>query len=257
MILTISNHKGGVGKTTVSTLLAAYAAKNSEKKILLIDVDHNRGSSSIFFTNREPEHSIMEAFQIYADNPYDTDSVTEAMKAACMKAPGFENLYVLQSSRKLSQITALGLEAESLKDMIEISGLDRFPLVIIDSGNVPCVVSMCISACDKLIIPMMMSQQCVGPTRNTINLAKRKHANILGLIPLTVGKSKWDMAILENWKEIIADSSELGWDLGLMEGIPQSKTVVKADLVNGTFPKVAAPVMRSILESIGFIEEDK
>ena len=40
MILSVCSSKGGVGKTTVSTLLAAYTAKHTEKKILLIDADH-------------------------------------------------------------------------------------------------------------------------------------------------------------------------------------------------------------------------
>ena len=112
------------------------------------------------------------------------------------------------------------------------------------------VVSMCITACDHLLIPMMMSQQCIGPTRNTINLAKRKHADILGLIPLTVGKSKWDRAILENWDEIIRNTPELGWKLGLMEGIPQSKTIVKADLINGSIPAVALPSLEKIFANL-------
>ncbi len=250
MILSVSNHKGGVGKTTVSTLLAAYTARHTDKKILLIDADHNRGSSSIFFSNREPEYSIFDAFQCYAEDPYDTVSVSGAMKKAVVKAEGYDNLFVLQSSRKLAQITALGLEAEALKDMIEIAHFDRYSLVIIDSGTVPCVVSMCITACDRLIIPMMMSQQCIGPTRNTINLARRKHAEILALLPLTVGKSKWDRLILENWAEIIRDSPELGWELGLMEGIPQSRTVVKADLINGSFPAVALPAIEKIFSAL-------
>lgn len=186
----------------------------------------------------------------YAEDPNDVISISQLMKESTVKANGYDNLFVLQSSRRLAQITALGLEAEALADMIRIARFDRYPLVIIDSGTVPCVVSMCISACDKLIIPMMMSLQCIGPTRNTINLARRKHAEILGLIPLTVGKSRWDRAILENWESVIRDSSELGWQLGLMEGIPQSRTIVRADLAGGKFPKIAVPVMERILETL-------
>ena len=237
MILGVCSNKGGVGKTTVSTLLAAYTAKHTDKKILLIDADHNRGSSSVFFSNREPEYSIFEAFQSYAEDPYDTVAVSEAMKKAVVKAEGYENLFVLQSSRKLAQITALGLEAEALKDMIETA--------------VPVIVSMCVTACNRLLIPMMMSQQCVGPTRNTINLARRKHTNVLGLLPLAAGRSRWDRAILENWEEIIRDTPDLGWDLGLMEGIPQSRTVVKADPVSGTIPSVALPALEKIYETLG------
>lgn len=256
MILTVSNHKGGVGKTTVSTLLAAYAAKKTNKKILLIDVDHNRGSSSIFFTNKEPEYSIMDVFEAYEKNLYDSAAITELMKSAAQKVPYYENLYVVQASRKLAQLPSLGLETDALKEILEISHFDRFPLVIIDSGNVPDIVSKCITACDKLLIPIMMSQQCIGPTKNTITLARRKRTEVLGLLPLTVGKSKWDIAILENWKAVIESTPELGWDLGLMEGIPQSKTIVRADLASGNFPKVAVPVMETILESLGIEREN-
>ena len=69
MILSVCSSKGGTGKTTLSTLLADYTAKHTEKKILLIDADHNRGSSSVFFSNREPEDSIFDAFQCYAEDP--------------------------------------------------------------------------------------------------------------------------------------------------------------------------------------------
>ncbi len=251
MILGICSNKGGVGKTTVSTLLAAYTAKHTEKKILLVDADHNRGSSSVFFSNKEPADSIFDAFQCYAEDPYDFLSVSGAMKRAVVKAEGYENLFVLQSSRKLAQITALGLEAEALKDMIGIAHFDRYSLVIIDSGTVPVIVSMCVTACDRLLIPMMMSQQCIGPTRNTINLARRKHTRVLGLLPMAAGRSRWDRAILENWEEIIRDTSDLGWDLGLMEGISQSRSVVKADPVSGTIPPIALPTLEKIYEALG------
>ncbi len=250
MILGVCSNKGGVGKTTVSTLLAAYAAKHTDKKILLIDADHNRGSSSVFFSNREPEHSIFDAFQSYAEDPYDTVAVSDAMKKAVVKAEGYENLFVLQSSRRLAQITALGLEAEALRDMIEIAHFDRYALVIIDSGTVPVIVSMCVTACDRLLIPMMMSQQCVGPTRNTISLARRKQTRVLGLLPLTVGRSRWDRAILDNWEEIIRDTPDLGWDIGLMEGIPQSRAVVKADPVSGKIPPLAIPALERIFAEL-------
>ena len=87
-------------------------------------------------------------------------------------------------------------------------------------------------------------------SRNTINLARRKHTNVLGLLPLAAGRSRWDRAILENWEEIIRDSPDLGWDLGLMEGIPQSRAVVKADPVSGTIPPIALPALEKIFEAL-------
>ena len=69
MILGVCSNKGGVGKTTVSTLLAAYTAKHTEKKILLIDADHNRGSSSVFFLEQRTRGQHLRRFSMLRRGP--------------------------------------------------------------------------------------------------------------------------------------------------------------------------------------------
>ena len=46
-IITVGNFKGGVGKTTVSTLLSYIASENYNKKVLLIDFDPQGNATQI------------------------------------------------------------------------------------------------------------------------------------------------------------------------------------------------------------------
>ena len=46
-IITVGNFKGGVGKTTVCTLLSYIASENYNKKVLLIDFDPQGNATQI------------------------------------------------------------------------------------------------------------------------------------------------------------------------------------------------------------------
>lgn len=55
MIITIANHKGGVGKTTTAVNLAAALAMRRKKKVLLVDMDPQAGLSAALKIDGERE----------------------------------------------------------------------------------------------------------------------------------------------------------------------------------------------------------
>ena len=60
-IISIANHKGGVGKTTTSSSLGV-ALSMKGKRVLLIDLD-SQGNLSSLFVHHEPERTIFEAIK--------------------------------------------------------------------------------------------------------------------------------------------------------------------------------------------------
>ena len=59
-IITIANHKGGVGKTT-STASIGSALAIRGKKVLLIDLDAQQNLSFTLTQNEDPERSVYDA----------------------------------------------------------------------------------------------------------------------------------------------------------------------------------------------------
>ncbi|MFL0810086.1 MAG: ParA family protein [Agarilytica sp.] len=98
MIRVVFNQKGGVGKTSITCNLAAIAAKNG-KRTVVVDLDPQFNASHYLLGDVEVEDSIVD----YLDQ-------TGGMFGAQKKATEFvyetphENLYVLPSSPKLPEI---------------------------------------------------------------------------------------------------------------------------------------------------------
>ena len=93
MIISVINHKGGVGKSCIATNLA-HALASRGKKILVIDCDPQCNTSSIF----SPEGDIAEPtslYDIYAGN-------TSADK--CIHKTSYENIDVVINSPQITHL---------------------------------------------------------------------------------------------------------------------------------------------------------
>ena len=91
-ILTISNQKGGVGKTTTAINLAAAIAMRN-KRTLLIDLDPQSNSTIAFFDSKE---ILTSMFDVFSD--------TRATMASIIKKAKDENLWVAPAKLALAKL---------------------------------------------------------------------------------------------------------------------------------------------------------
>lgn len=109
MIVTIANQKGGVGKTTLITLIANYLSQKG-KSLLLIDTDHQRSLTYLRRTDAEnfPAQEVpYEIVELDLSNPQEVKGYLEELKKeedviSLLDAPGNLTedglLYLLSSS---------------------------------------------------------------------------------------------------------------------------------------------------------------
>lgn len=119
MIVTISNHKGGVGKTALAAHLAFRAAEHV--RVLAVDLDA-QGNLSSTLLDRNARRGGIAAEQLFAE---------QQPEPLATEVP---NLDLLPASRGLTAIDR-GTQASMLQAMAHLKALDRcYHLIVIDTA---------------------------------------------------------------------------------------------------------------------------
>lgn len=146
-IITVANHKGGVGKTTTVASLSSLLAY-AGYKVLMIDLDAQCSLTESFIDD-EPERTVYDAFL----NPRaDWSGIVREVK---------ENLYLMPSSVLVSDLDMmLAAKTQNEKYLLKIlknMGADRdYDIVMLDcSPSLGLVTVNALVAADELYIPTM------------------------------------------------------------------------------------------------------
>jgi len=173
-VISFSNQKGGVGKTTTSREIGLYLAFNGHKT-LLIDADPQANLSASL-----TEEKVSGLYEALKGDDYKLNEVKE-------------NLYLLSGSIKLSLLgKSLIGEIDGytrLRELLKENIFADFEFIIIDTPPSLGVLTInALTASDHLIVPMspaLYSMQGTNDLMNTISQVRKNlndKLNLLGVI---------------------------------------------------------------------------
>jgi cellulose biosynthesis protein BcsQ len=253
MITTFTSMKGGTGKTTITGLLANYCSKILNKRVIIIDIDPQGGSSTLFLGPEAREiidgkstptiYNVLEAVR-------DNTNARALVAKALVKSPFNENVFILPADYRVTSLMSMGETPELLKYALEDAAFAPEIIVLIDSGTSPFLVNMAIAAVsEQVFVPLMLSVQNRKPTADTIQLVLRQRKQLGGIVPVGIGSSKWEEISMESWNERLKSTPLLA-NSRILKGLPYSKTLIHSEWVNQPFPDRFIPVFESIATQI-------
>lgn len=198
-IIAVANQKGGVGKTTTSTNLAACLAE-AGKQVLLVDIDPQGNATS--GVGIEKEEINKTAYDMF---------LGECNLSECLLSSVVDNLNVIPSNENLAgaEIELIGTENREfiLKNCLEpIKGLYDF--VVIDcppSLNILTVNAM--TAADSVIVPIQCEYYALeglSQLIHTINLIQdrlNENLEIEGVVfTMFDSRTNLSLQVVENVK---------------------------------------------------------
>lgn len=140
-IITVIGQKGGIGKTTTSTNVAAAIARSGDASVLLIDLDTRFGDVAVMM-DVKPDVSVSEV----ARDPYYLERDT--FRAALMRHES--GVYVLPASR--DHRSWINCSPEQVQKMVEFAAT-MFDYVVLDTpGTFNDVVSASIAIAHKVVV---------------------------------------------------------------------------------------------------------
>lgn len=243
IVLSITNQKGGVAKTTTALSLAhAFARTRADRKILLIDLDSQRNATSILLGNQEipPERSVYALFQTTKPESGESTgsagprAATEGIKASGILYPTrLPNLFVIPSNLHLveveSQLSGALDGFFRLNDALQVLR-HEFDIIILDCPPSLSVITInAMVSADYLLIPLQISKFSIDGIQNirdavtTVNRRYNAHLKIAGgCLTLHDGRTTLSQAMIPEVEKILTM---------LRTTVPRSVAVEEAHLL--------------------------
>jgi chromosome partitioning protein len=220
-VICIANHKGGVGKTTITMNLAG-ALSEMNKRVLLIDLDAQANLSSIFNTN--------DHVKTVTDLLFDSISPTEAIVET-----NFDHISIIPASTNLKELDArLSGEDDSqffLDEEIEEIKQD-YDFILIDCPpSLGKATRMALVASDYVIVPIECQDWAIKGSREMLTFIQKgkKRANLkLTLLGVVINRLSTKRKIETLYAQILRETfGEQLFKTEFRDHVPYVESVTK------------------------------
>jgi chromosome partitioning protein len=204
-VLTIGNHKGGCGKTTTASNVAAYLAL-SGKNVLLIDLDP-QGAATLGLgidkkTLKLQMYDVMRGETTLKDVARSTEIPGLEVAPCDLKLITIEHELATQPGREFI-----------LKERIENIDNTKYDYIVIDTPpNLSILTLNSLIACDELIIPVQCEYYAlegVDQLQVTLNILKNRlgrDPKIRVVLTMFDARTKLSKEVAENVRDFFKDN---------------------------------------------------
>jgi cellulose biosynthesis protein BcsQ len=251
LIISIASLKGGVGKSTITAMLARQIVDQRRASVLVIDMDPQRGATILLLG---PEMGTkIEPPTIYDIllNRLERNPPTPVFMQAIRASPYREDIYVLPATGELGNLTRTDAPANLLKTALAGYPLSKDLIVIVDTGSNHVLCEMSIAASNLAFIPVTLSHQSGVPTVNTLKTCMIHETPVGGLIPIMVGKAGWQKGTMEAWRARLQTAEtlkEMGTEV--LSPMPFSQAIVRGKWRWGKIPQRFHPTLDEMISMI-------
>lgn len=164
-ILSIFEHKGGVGKTTTAASIGGILASRFGKRVLLVDIDAQKNLTQTFIDDKSYESGVFELFSILE---------TRKLPASLPVVHVRENLDIIPATDNVCTLDKTygsfpGWEYPLKKSLSTVR--DRYDWIILDSpAQIGVATTNALTAADYVLIPLICDGYSMTGIKQTLDL---------------------------------------------------------------------------------------
>ena len=238
MVVTVASMKGGVGKSTLSAMIARFIVEQRGTAVTVVDLDPQRGATILLlgaeYAKQQVGPGIFEVLESEQANIPSTELLFQALKTSSYDS----RIRVLPSDAALARLRGPETPRNLLALALQDAPLGADETVIIDTSPDVTFCEMGIAAADVVFVPITMSHQSGVPTLNTLQAILHAEKAIGGLVPTLVGSAKWQEERVDSWRTALMETVLLkGRGIQVLPAMPFSHSIPSGKWRWGKLPK--------------------
>lgn len=258
MIVSVASMKGGVGKSTLSAMLAKVIAEQRGTPVTVVDLDPQRGATILLLGADYARRHVGPGIYEILESELQHIPSTELLRQAIRTSPYNDLIRIIPSDASLARLRGPETPRDLLKVALQDAPFNEDETIIIDTSPDVTFCETGITASDLVFIPITMSHQSGIPTLNTIQAVLNAGKRTGGLIPTLVGRAQWQDKRVKSWRKSLTESELLqGRGIPVLPAMKFSHAIPSGKWRWGSLPVGSVDVMDALIERIFENSEDR